>query len=124
MVHRAHERSRGEKREAAPDRRRRKQRRDNTGCGALVTILGFSFQLSTFGGFSRCLWGGPNETLGALAPLTRTGGNEREATYSMGALTLLPNTLRLASAPGCPLTGEMRGSFAEASPRQSLTLLA
>ena len=96
----------------------------NTACGALITILGFAIQLARLGGIERCLWGGPSETLGALLPLTRTAGNEREATYSMGLMTLLPNTLRLASGFDCPTSGEMRGRFAEPSPRQSLTLLA
>lgn len=95
----------------------------NTACGALIVILGPQFQLSIFGGFVRCLYGSAAERVGALLPLTRTGDNGREATYTMGLLTILANSFRLTSGFGCPATGEMRGRFNEASPRQTLTLL-
>jgi len=96
----------------------------NTACGALLTILGLQFRLSVFGGFARCLYGSPTERVGVLLPLTRTSSNEREASYTMGALTLLANSLRLLSGFGCPATGELRGRFNEPLSRQTLTLLA
>jgi len=98
----------------------------NKACGALIVILGPQFQLSIFGGFARCLYGSATESVGALLPVTLLRSNEREAEYSMGLLRILPtqNTFRLARGFGCPERGTMTGTFNEASPRQTLTLLA
>lgn len=93
----------------------------NRVCGAVIRILRTQFQLSVFGGFARCLYEGD---IGALLPLTRVSGNEREADYRMGLLTIQPNRVRLIRGFLCPASGEMRGTFAAASPAQTIKLLA
>jgi len=94
----------------------------NRVCGAKIEILRAQFRLSVFGGFVRCLYAG---NVRALMTLTRIASDETQATYRMGLLLILPNSLPLVEGGfGCPATGEMRGTFGAATPAQTIKLLA
>ncbi|HEX4806892.1 MAG TPA: hypothetical protein VFU94_13420 [Conexibacter sp.] len=69
-----------------------------------LAIDGWSWELSTFGGFAGCLWSGNPEF--SLA-LTRLAGAE----YRSGLMRSLESALRLVSGFGCPSEGRYLGSF-------------
>jgi len=87
---------------------------------ALISIERVSFQLRTFGGFVRCLYGGTTEVVEAALPLTHTRAGSRE--YTLGLLTIQAHTFR-GNTEGCPATGTMSGTFAAARPAQTVTFL-
>lgn len=86
--------------------------------GALLNIVGASFNLSVFGGFVNCLYSG---TAGALLTLTHTeAGSSRYTARTLRALESVELSL-VRGGFGCPTTGHFAGTFTLAT-TQTVTL--